>query len=215
MKTHVNFYTDEFKPNIVLINPVFVLLLWLVILSGVCFLWAGVTYSLQQDERVLTSLNRQVNEQQKVVDALSTAAATRTENPRLQALLSEKLANKEMQTAILQALDSRETQQQVNYAQMLIDMAKYPSEDLWITHMYLRSDKTEIMGHALNSAAVPKWIVSLSAMPFFRGKQFASAVITREGETNNGTLAFTVSSEIAPSGSSVPKVLKQVNEVRQ
>jgi MSHA biogenesis protein MshI len=84
--------------------------------------------------------------------------------------LSQELNGKRF---LSQHLKGNAIPQEKKYSQVMIDLGRLHSNELWVTKMRFDEEGVFLKGFALDALAVPKWLNGLQQSPFFSGKSFA------------------------------------------
>lgn len=193
MKNRINFFRDDLKPKIVLLNLNFVLFMAtfciLIILAG--WVWANTLYT--NTENKIDGLLAEVEQTKFQVDTFREAKDSRTQNMSIIASIEKNQQELDMKLTILDELNNRETQRSNGFSALMADLAQYHQPSLWLTTISLDERKLYMEGTTANSEALPKWVSKLGQANYFSGREFAGARMMRN---DKDTLNFILSSEL-------------------
>lgn len=193
MKRRVNLYVAELQPEICLVSPNLAMATWgaALLLIGVLALF-GTQKQQALGERK-AQLDFQLQSKRGMHKALEEAKLKRVPDPTLREALLEQQQVLASKQRIRNELKRREALKYQGFSNLMLDLAQQHDGNVWLTQISLDENKLRLQGHTLDSAAVPKWINSLSDTEFFAGREFAAARVFREAEDQ--PLAFVLDTE--------------------
>ena len=180
MKSSLNLYQAQFRPHFV----------WMTLshLSAICLVLVALLvlvsgFLQQENANVDTQLKKAqttLNQQQAILDEMSTALAQRTEDPELIATLTSLSSNIQGKEALLARLDELGQQQSNSFSNMLTSLAKIDANNLWLTRIQVVDNDLNMQGVIASPNALPLWIRSLSDTEYFANRTFREAHISRD-----------------------------------
>lgn len=193
MKNRVNFFRDDLKPKIILLNLNFVVLLAVLstLLIVGAWLWASHLYS--NTEKNIDSLLTEVEQVKFQVDTLREAKDSRSQDMSIIASIEKNQQELDMKLTILDELGTRETQRSNGFSALMLDLAAHHQSSLWLTKIALDERKLYLEGTTVDSEALPKWLSKLNQADYFVGREFAGARMVRNDKDR---LNFVLSSEL-------------------
>ncbi|WP_343859125.1 PilN domain-containing protein [Aliiglaciecola litoralis] len=193
MKNRINFFRDELKPQIILLNLGF--LVFLSVLS-VCLIIAGWTWAelqYRESQHSIDTLLMNVKQKKFLVDTLREAKDSRTQDKSILAAIEKNQQELDVKLTILNELSNRESQRSNGFSALMQDLAANHQSSLWLTNILLDERKLYLQGTTSNSEALPKWISKLNQAQYFAGTEFAGARMVRNEQE---MLNFVLSSEL-------------------
>ncbi|WJG09700.1 PilN domain-containing protein [Aliiglaciecola sp. LCG003] len=193
MKTRIDFFRDDLRPKIVLINLNFVMLLAMLSFAFIMGMWFWSNSQIQQATQEIDYLLADVERKKFLVDSLIEAKDSRSQDHTIVASVEKHQQELDVKLTILDQLSHRETQKINGFSKLMLDLAANHPSNLWLTQILLDERKLFLEGTATDSTALPKWIGMLNQAEYFYGKEFAGARINR---IDNDQLRFVLSSEL-------------------
>lgn len=193
MKNRVNFIGSVLRPQVVLINLNFLLLMMGVALMGIVLAYWLLTTALDASQQQVSDSLAKVQTQRALVETLSQAKQNQKQDPALLTKIALEQQSLSMKQSILLKLDKRETLRQNGFSGLMQDLANYHQQGLWLTQVTLDERHIALQGTANQSTALPQWIEKLSQAPYFVGREFAGARMLRDKDNR---LDFVISSEL-------------------
>lgn len=191
IKTRVNLYLPSLRPVKETLPLNLMVICWL---STAAIL--TVTGLVLQDTR--TTLSQELRDSRKALtdkQSLVSDLQTRHQNRKASVQLTEKLdqLSKELQgkRVLSQHLKGQVVPDEQRYSAVMLDMARFHDDKLWISSMRFDEQGVSLRGYALNALAVPQWMDKLQQSPFFVGKEFA--VLNLE-DNDEQAIAFEINS---------------------
>ncbi|MBU2880214.1 MULTISPECIES: PilN domain-containing protein [Aliiglaciecola] len=193
MKTRINFFREDLKFKIILLNLNF--LLGLAILSIICivtaWLWASNSHANAEQQTDL--LLAQIAQKKELSKSLIEAKDTRTQSAAIVADVEKHQQELAMKRTILNELDSRQTQRSNGFSSLMVDLAKNHHTNLWLTNILLNERSLYIEGATTDSKALPQWVSQLNQASYFADTEFAG---TRMFRNDKQQLQFILSSNL-------------------
>lgn len=193
MKNRINFFRDDLKPKIILLNLNFIV--GLVSLSAVIILggWLWANAQVNHSNRTVDTLLSSVEQKKGLVDSLIEAKDSRQQDKTIVAAIESHQRELNIKTTILTELATRETQKSNGFSALMTDLASHHQPSLWLTNILLDERNLYLEGTATDSEALPRWVNKLSQADYFNGKEFAGARMFRNEQD---TLSFVLSSQL-------------------
>ncbi|MBF7073687.1 hypothetical protein ISG33_09795 [Glaciecola sp. MH2013] len=204
MKTRINLYRDEFKPQFVWLSVTNTLLLSVVVL----FVLLGIYYvswsAMDARQTSLSELQASIKERQNTLDELTLQLSQRQKNPLLLRELEQRqfvLANV---SRLAEKLDLLEETQRYPFSTAFESFSQANRDDLWLSSFYLSSEAQIIEGNITNAEALPAWLQTLGKTSYFANSNFDSASIS----TTSPVSAAGAQQHSAPTSGPLKFVLK-------
>ncbi|MDO6695522.1 PilN domain-containing protein [Aliiglaciecola sp. 3_MG-2023] len=193
MKTRINFYREDFKSKIILLNLNFLLVLATLSIICIVIAWFWASNSLGDAEKQTESLLFQIAQKKDLSKSLIEAKDTRTQNVAIVADVEKHQQELVMKRTILDELDSRQTQRSQGYSSLMIDLAENHNANLWLTNILVYERHIYLEGAASDSKALPQWLSQLNQANYFINTDFAGARMYRNEDQQ---LQFILSSKL-------------------
>lgn len=193
MKTRINFFRDNLKSKIVLVNLNFLCAMIVFSIFIVTAAWATLNI---QDGRIESSSNRLADNlkvKRELIDSMIAAKEAKVQDPLIIAQIEKTSNQLNVKNAILDELKARETQKSNGFSALMVDLASNHQPELWLTNINLDERKLYLEGTTSDSSALPKWVSRLGGAAYFNGKEFAGARMFRDEKQ---MLSFILSSEL-------------------
>ncbi|MGX5172411.1 PilN domain-containing protein [Aliikangiella sp. IMCC44653] len=184
---HINFYFDEFKPKPLSFDSRFAGLVFIVVLIGV----TAFGFTQQRQAENLAALKIQKQQDLTVTQTQLLELQKRLSQSTDIMSIDDKLA-KQQQTLnsyrkILAQVGDLETQQ-FNFSEVLQQLAKHPSDTVWLTHISLDRTQLSLKGSSQDTAAIPTYIQQMNSLSALV-REFDSLEVLRD-EENVGLINF-------------------------
>ncbi|GAB5381694.1 MAG: hypothetical protein Alis3KO_35770 [Aliiglaciecola sp.] len=193
MKNRINFFREDLKPKIVLLNLNFVVALSLLAVLVIVGGWVWANMQVNNSNRQVDELLASVKQKKALVDTLIEAKDSRTQDMSIIAAIEAHQQELNVKKTILEELGSRESQRSNGFSALMTDLASHHQPSLWLTNIRLDERKLYLQGTATDSEALPRWVNKLAQADYFSGKEFAGARMFRNEKE---TLSFVLSSEL-------------------
>lgn len=192
IKSRINLYLPSMRPVKEKLSLSTMVLSWLATLA----LMAGAGYTVNSQYEVvqveLEQAQIEFDVSKAELDILEARHADYKPSPRLMTRLKRLEQELNGKRFLSQHLRGRTTPDEQAYSQVMLDLARLHSDNLWVTNMNFEQDKVHIRGFALDALAVPNWLNGLQKSQYFSGKSFA--LMNLSNETNeNGLIEFEIS----------------------
>lgn len=193
MKTRINFFRDDLKSKIILLNLNFLLALATVsiIFIVAIWLWAGSLHAVAEKQTSL--LQAQIAQKKEFVTTLTEAKDSRTQSKEIVADVDKHRQELAIKQTILTELDNRQTQRSNGFSNLMLDLANNHHDDLWLTTILLNERNLYLEGTATDSKALPQWVSELHKANYFADTEFAG---TRMFRNDKQQLQFILSSNL-------------------
>lgn len=196
-KVRLNLYLPSMRP-IKEKLPLNTMVICWVIMS---LMMGGLSFYFQHRFEQIDTQRRQASIEldvsKKELETLEQRHADFKPSPRLMTTLDRLTQELNGKRFLSQHLKGRAAPKEQKYSQVMVDLAKLHSNNLWVTDMRFEEDKVAIKGFALDALAVPKWLNELQQSPYFSGKSFALMNIKNESENplvnQQGVIEFEIS----------------------
>lgn len=191
MKHIANLYAAELQPNrdpltLNLFAGVFGILLVLMVVGALLGRWYVAAQQTTAAE--LTAQNAQVQRHVKQLQEQLQQAQHDQQLLREIESLQEKIAQRRRLMTQLQQLTQAS---QASFAQVLTDLARVDSEQVWLTRIVLANYEMTLQGQTTVANALPQWLANFSNYSTLRHRHFGVFELRDE---NTGSLHFTVGS---------------------
>jgi len=193
MKTRVNFFQDNLKSKIVLINLNFLCAMLVISMLIITVVWTTLNIQYGQVESSSTKLAENVKMKKELIDSMIEAKDAKVQDPFIIAQIERTQKQLNVKNAILDELKARESQKSNGFSALMVDLASNHQPELWLTNINLDERKLYLEGTTSDSSALPKWVSKLGGAAYFNGKEFAGARMFRDEKQ---MLSFILSSEL-------------------
>lgn len=195
MKTRIDLYRDEFKPQFIwvsAVNTIFLTIFSLILMGAVYF---GIWQDQQTQTHELAQVKSSIDAKQKKLNDLSKKLTSRSLDPALLAKL--ELSKMELSTAqrLADKLESLGKLQEKPFSSVLNSLAEINNKDIWLTSFKINEKDILINGKISKPGALPVWLKSIGKTDFFKDRDFRAATVSRTAEQ----LSFTIQSKDAQS----------------
>jgi MSHA biogenesis protein MshI len=123
-----------------------------------------------------------LTDKQSQVSQLQTQHKSRKASVQLTEKLDQLTQELQGKRVLSQHLKGQSVPNEQRYSAVMLDMARYHDEQLWISEMRFDEVGVSLRGYALNALAVPQWMNKLQKSPFFVGKEFAVLNLEDRGD---------------------------------
>lgn len=192
VKSRINLYLPSMRPVKEKLSLSTMVISW----SAAAALLAGASYTVNSNyeavQEQLEQVKLEFNVSKAELDTLEARHADYKPSPRLMTTLERLEQELNGKRFLSQHLRGRTAPIEQTYSQVMLDLARLHSDNLWVTNMNFEEDKVNIRGFALDALAVPSWLNGLQQSPYFSGKSFA--LMNLSNETNaQGLIEFEIS----------------------
>ncbi|WP_102794497.1 PilN domain-containing protein [Bowmanella denitrificans] len=192
MKFRVNLYPQELRPRYELITLSFVFCIWILAIGLVGGSWWYASDQLAQWQSLDSSQEQRLQAERT---NLRNQAQLMHQEPS--ETLAQRVVELQKQVALRQQILSllqKQHQPNGGYATLMLDLAKYHHEKVWLNRIRVVDDQLLLQGGTTEGSAVPDWLAQLAQSPNFQGQEFATIQLNRDEQDN---LQFMLSSELA------------------
>lgn len=186
----INFYQEEFKPEVIIYDARQMLLVTLVFTALILLYHFFTSHELNEQQNLLAQTQQQHNEKQQQINSLKQAILTYGEQPILQAKLSSLQQQLKQQEAIFDHLANDSLTPQNGFSATLASLSERHIEHVWLNNFSLREGgkSITIQGMSQRTELIPEYIDSLAQSPIFKGQQFS--VFQMSSPNNTETYEF-------------------------
>lgn len=192
MKFRVNLYPQELRPRYELITLSFVFCIWILAIGLVGGIWWYASDQLVQWQSLDSSQEQRLQAERT---NLRNQAQLMHQEPS--ETLAQRVVELQKQVALRQQILSllqKQHQPNGGYAALMLDLAKYHHDKVWLNRIRVVDDQLLLQGGTTEGNAVPDWLAQLAQSPNFHGQEFATIQLNRDEQDN---LQFMLSSELA------------------
>ncbi len=141
------------------------------VLMSLMFLYQHSAYTELSETLNQSSLELKVSK--TALTQLETRHADYKPSPQLMTKLDRLSQELNGKRFLSQHLKGNAVPQEKKYSQVMLDLGRLHSNELWVTKMRFDEEGVFLKGFALDALAVPKWLNGLQQSPYFSGKSFA------------------------------------------
>lgn len=182
MKSRINFYQDEFAPQLDLLSLSSVGVAWGALCALIAIIWAGASWVAADKQAQLSAMLTENQHLQASVDAMQVELAQRKPDPDLTRQVAALQQTLEHQQRLLSEIDTRNIIRQSGFTQLLSDLASQSKSDLWLNTIEVSEHAMLLQGELTDPKAMPQWLNRLADTPSFSGRTFDSARVYRDEE---------------------------------
>ena len=189
MKTRVNLYTAEFRPNLQRLTLATVLALISFMLLLLLLVSYSADHGVRTAEQDVTAMETQLTALENEISLASDKAGQHEQSPALSQrllLLEQRLHQRQ---EVLATLSDLTVVQESGFSGLMADLAHLRDADIRLTAIKLNGGRITLIGLARTPASIPRWISTFSQSKALAGKTFDRLTIDR-GEQG---LAFQLS----------------------
>ena len=190
-KTRVNLYVPSLRPKKEKLALNMMVISWLsttIVLAAIGF---GLHHSAAGLADELASSRAALTNKQSEVSELQTLHQNRKASVQLTEKLDQLTQELKGKRILSQHLKGRRVPDEQRYSAVMLDIARFHDDTLWISEMRFDELGVSLRGYALEALAVPQWMGRLQQSPFFVGKEFA--VLNLE-DKDEQVIAFEINS---------------------
>ncbi len=180
MKSRINFYQQEFAPQLDLLSLSSVGVAWGALCTLIALVWAGTSWVVADKQEQLSKLEADNQHMQSRVDAMQTELAQRKPDPDLTRQVRALQQTLEHQQRLLSEIDARNIIRQSGFTQLLSDLASQSKSDLWLNTIEVSEHAMLLQGELSDPKAMPQWLNRLADTPSFSGRTFDTARVYRD-----------------------------------
>ncbi len=186
----VNFYQDEFKPEVIIYNARQMLLVTVIFTALVLLYHFSSAHELNEQRNLLAQEQQQLNDKQQHINTLKQDILQYGEQPLMQAKLSGLQQQLTQQKAIFDHLANDNLTPQSGFSATLESLSERHIKQVWLNNFSLRhgGKSMTIQGMSHSTALIPEYIDSLAQSPVFKGQQFS--VFQMSNPNNTETYEF-------------------------
>ncbi len=195
MKSRINLYRDEFKPQFVWIsatNSLVFGVLTLLIMGGVYF---AAWQSQQSRTQELVQIQNDIASRERQLDELTKQLTLRQKNPVLLAKLDNQKIRLSTAKNLADKLANLSKLQAKPFSSALTSFAEVNDSKVWLTSFKINDQEIEIQGNINEPGALPSWLKSIGKTSFFNSRDFRAATVFR----TDGQLGFKIESKASQS----------------
>ncbi|NQZ07121.1 MAG: PilN domain-containing protein [Algicola sp.] len=172
-KTRVNLYLPSMRPVKEKLPLSLMIGCWVgsLVLVSLVFLYQHLEYTELTETLKQSTLELDVSKVE--LTQLETRHADYKPSPQLMTKLDRLSQELNGKRFLSQHLKGNAIPQEKKYSQVMLDLGRLHSNELWVTKMRFDEEGVFLKGFALDALAVPKWLNGLQQSPFFSGKSFA------------------------------------------
>ena len=188
MKTRINLYRDEFKPQFVWLTVANMLLLSFIVLLVLSGIYYTVWKTMESRTNELSELRATIQQRQATLDDLTNSLTQREKDPILLNQLAMRktllVSNQQLATK----LDSLNNLQKTPFSTVFDSFSVADRNDVWLSSFKINDNLVRIEGNISRPEALPAWLQAVGKTEYFQNKSFRSASVTRE----QGQLSFVI-----------------------
>ncbi len=152
--------------------------------------WDGMEAARKAE--AAAAIQKQLNEQQVQLTALSKAVAERRVSPALAADLDRARATLVAREEVMETLESGRQGSSAGFSAIMSGFARQAQKDLWLTSFVVArgGEDIEIRGRVLDPSGLPAYVQRLGSEPVFQGRRFSALeMIDRESTDEKAELS--------------------------
>lgn len=180
MKSRINFYQQEFAPQLDLLSLSSVGVAWGALCTLIALVWATTSWVVADKQEQLSKLVADNQHMQSRVDAMQAELAQRKPDPDLTRQVTALQQTLEHQQRLLSEIDARNIIRQSGFTQLLSDLASQSKSDLWLNTIEVSEHAMLLQGELSDPKAMPQWLNRLADTPSFSGRTFDTARVYRD-----------------------------------
>ncbi|MGQ8366076.1 PilN domain-containing protein [Glaciecola sp. 1036] len=179
MKHQINLYHQEFRPHFEIFNAAHLTFVTLICALLIAIAYAGFSYQLNGQKDQLKATQARYSEVEQEIAGLSTQLAQRTGSPLLKAKLDRFTQDLTQHQLLVNKIQSISDLKNKSFSELFDAFSNSYTNDLWLTSFSVLENDLTIKGQLSNPSALPNWISKLSNTGFFKGQEFADAIVQR------------------------------------
>ena len=182
MKSRINFYSDEFKPENVLITLRRTLFSWVLLSLLLILTTLSFEYFNQTSHTEANQLKAKIDQHKQAIQLAQQNLQRKREQSTLVSRIKQKQQELKEKEQLLASLDNRFEQEPVDYEQVMIELATHVHSDVWLTEFHLSGSGLTLNGLATDGSAIPVWFAGLNNSYYFSNKAFSQLEFDEQGE---------------------------------
>jgi Tfp pilus assembly protein PilN len=188
MKTRINLYRDEFKPQFVWLTVANMLLLSVVVLLVLSGIYYSVWKTMDSRANELSKLRTTIQQRQATLDELTISLTQRKKDPVLLNKLEMRLTLLASLQQLATKLDSLNSMQKTPFSVAFDSFSNADSSDVWLSAFKINESSVRIEGSISYPEALPTWLQAVAKTTYFQHTSFRTANVKRE----QGQLRFVI-----------------------
>jgi hypothetical protein len=185
MKTRINLYRDEFKPQFVWLTVANMLLLSFIVLLVLSGIYYSVWKAMDNRANELNELRATIQQRQATLDELTVQLTQRKKDPVLLKQLEMRKTVLASNQQLATKLDSLNSLQETPFSTAFESFSNADRNDVWLSAFRINENLVRIEGKISRPEALPAWLQAVGKTTYFKNKSFQTANVTREqGQLN-------------------------------
>jgi Tfp pilus assembly protein PilN len=191
MKTRIDLYRDEFKPQFIWLSATNTIVFGVIALIVMGAIYFTIWQDQQTQQQKLAQVKSTIESKQRDLDKLSKQLTLRKTDPVLLAKLLRQKMKLFTAKHLAEKLDSLSVLQERPFSSALNSFAEVNNSDVWLTSFKVNNKHILIEGNISEPGALPVWLKSIGKTDFFNNRNFGAATVLRIDEQ----LSFTIESK--------------------
>jgi Tfp pilus assembly protein PilN len=182
MKTRINLYRDEFKPQFIWVsatNTMIFGVIALLIMGAISF---GIWQDQQTREKELEQVQASIAAKQSQLKNLTQQLTQRKKDPSLLARLNTQQVRLSTAKHLADKLESLSKLQEERFSSAFTSFAEVNNSNVWLTSFQVNDRDIVVEGNINQPGALPTWLKSIGKTDFFADKKFSAATVYRKEE---------------------------------
>lgn len=175
----VNFYFEQYHPQPLTFNSHFALTALAVSLLGLVIIGWQESVKTSQLEQLLQNKNQSFNSIQNDLNEMQRSLAKKLNQQSWQLDLEKSQKELNSYRHLVNMVNLPVTQQDTRYSQAFEDLARHPTESVWITRISISASSIDLYGSSDSTEQIPKYIEDLSQLSSFN-RYFGALSIERD-----------------------------------
>jgi Tfp pilus assembly protein PilN len=193
MKTRINLYRDEFKPQFVWVSATNSIVFGVIALLVMGAIFFGIWQDQNSREQELAEIKSSIEAKKSKLDEVTKQLTQRKKDPALLNQLSTQQVRLSTAKHLADKLESLSKLQENSFSSALTSFAEINNSSVWLTQFKVNDTEIVIEGNINKPGALPTWLKSIGKTKFFENRKFSAATVYRTEEQ----LSFRIQSKTA------------------
>lgn len=182
MKTRINLYRDEFKPQFVWVSATNSLVFGVIALLVMGAIYFGIWQDQNSREQELAEIKSSIETKKSKLDQLTKQLTQRKKDPALLNQLSSQQVRLSTAKHLADKLESLSKMQEDSFSSAFTSFAEINNSSVWLTQFKVNDSEIVIQGNINKPGALPIWLKSIGKTNFFENRKFSAATVYRTEE---------------------------------
>jgi Tfp pilus assembly protein PilN len=195
MKHRVNLFTDEYKPQQMLVTLGFAGVVWSFTVVVIAVFTFAAYSSWRTEADAAEPFANAHEEKQSMINILTETRDGRLNDETLMLQIESLQKQVQARALLINELEKKEQLKNQGFSTLLHDLAYHHQDGVWLKRIRVSEQQLQLMGGTADAAAVPQWIKNLKQADYFIDRKFAGATLYRD---EFDVLQFEIGAQLTP-----------------